>query len=125
MNFQALQVIPQPDLNSENRYRLLFWQPYSPKSDVLAIFIASSRKCFVRAISQAVDVSKNIENRHRPDGTRFSEPMTIEEIRTFVGTNMASKVGSDIDRCVGLFLEDGDDGDELLMLFNEPVIASR
>ena len=97
---------------AEKKYRLEWFN-----EGVLAIdWAGENGDCYVRAILEQTDAAKFVENKQRPEGTQFSEPMTIDDARYFVGKNweMLGRVRD----CVGLRLED----ENRQVLFRKPVL---
>ncbi|MFA4960316.1 MAG: hypothetical protein WC548_01505 [Candidatus Pacearchaeota archaeon] len=99
------------------KYKLQYWDN---KNTVLSISWASDREdyvtgdCRVRAIRESTDVYEH--NRGHSQVQNYTEPMTLDESRTYIAKN-SKMLGSQIHDCVGLTLEDVCENVE----FGEPI----
>ncbi len=73
--------------------------------------------CIVRAIKEETDVDAH--NKTDFQEQQYTEPMTIEEARSFILGEGRKAVGSDVERCLGLSLEDSDNEK---VLFDDPIV---
>jgi hypothetical protein len=93
---------------------------YFLKKDAGIIAISEAEQMenfFVRVIAEETDAAKH--NKTNFQSQEYSEPMTIEEIKSFVLKAERKEIGDDIIRCLGLNLEDQNDEK---IIFDSPVM---
>jgi len=90
----------------KGKYRLQYWDH---RNTVLSINWAADRRdyvpgdCRVRAIKAITDVEKH--NKSNYQRQNYTKPMTLDEARVYIAKN-SRMLGSPINDCVGLTLED-------------------